>query len=52
LEFNVPFQHKYGYIRDECDDSKTPMCLTCDSLIASLMSRLLRTHNQFMAFVS
>jgi len=18
LEFNVPFQHKYGYIRDEC----------------------------------
>jgi len=19
LEFNVPFQHKYGYIRDECD---------------------------------
>jgi len=24
LEFNVPFQHKYGYIRDESDtDYKT-----------------------------
>ena len=22
LEFNVPFQHKYGYIRDETDHGK------------------------------
>jgi len=25
LEFNVPFQHKYGYIRDECADNKPEM---------------------------
>jgi len=23
LEFNVPFQHKYGYIRDEEEDVTT-----------------------------
>jgi len=23
LEFNVPFQHKYGYIRDEIDSIKS-----------------------------
>jgi len=27
LEFNVPFQHKYGYIRDDMDaGDKTPQC--------------------------
>jgi len=29
LEFNVPFQHKYGYIRDETvdeNDGKNPDC--------------------------
>ena len=25
LEFNVPFQHKYGYIRDEAGWIKTPL---------------------------
>jgi len=24
LEFNVPFQHKYGYIRDELSSRKCP----------------------------
>jgi len=24
LEFNVPFQHKYGYIRDEINGGKLP----------------------------
>jgi len=24
LEFNVPFQHKYGYIRDEINQSHRP----------------------------
>ena len=25
LEFNVPFQHKYGYIRDDCN-----VCFSAD----------------------
>jgi len=31
LEFNVPFQHKYGYIRDEESSSMTG-CKTCNWL--------------------
>jgi len=28
LEFNVPFQHKYGYIRDEYEDFTTNLLLS------------------------
>jgi len=28
LEFNVPFQHKHGYIRDECEHSNIHLPLT------------------------
>jgi len=31
LEFNVPFQHKYGYIRDEQHAQKFDKDLTCGS---------------------
>ena len=29
LEFNVPFQHKYGYIRDEIRRSSRPIFIVC-----------------------
>jgi len=31
LEFNVPFQHKYGYIRDE-----NPACKNCSNIQPNL----------------
>jgi len=34
LEFNVPFQHKYGYITDEnpkCDFRVSPFCQVVQS---------------------
>ena len=35
LEFNVPFQHKYGYIRDEVHSlQKTTKCITTVKVLA------------------
>ena len=38
LEFNVPFQHKYGYIRDE--EAKSEKDLRRSSLLTVCQSRL------------
>jgi len=40
LEFNVPFQHKYGYIRDDIKDSertKSKMLIFFMALIFALI---------------
>jgi len=39
LEFNVPFQHKYGYIRDEWHPAGWSVCLPLLSSLAPQKSR-------------
>jgi len=42
LEFNVPFQHKYGYIRDDTESGNNKQFLqenTCEFLLGLLLQR-------------
>jgi len=38
LEFNVPFQHKYGYIRDERKSITVMNILYCQQLVMVALS--------------
>jgi len=49
LEFNVPFQHKYGYIRDEHLFVRiyiTPLCKTTYAYAALYFTAIVRPRGQ------
>jgi len=58
LEFNIPFQHKYGYIRDDCQQGTTGnynrhtvhVCYSHSSMIHSSTSVSVQCHHQLSAF--
>jgi len=45
LEFNVPFQHKYGYIRDEINAKKS--CTVILALFSSLAKNMQIGHTKY-----
>jgi len=47
LEFNVPFQHKYGYIRDErsgVESYSLTQCRKASDILTSTLAALFSSH--------